>query len=176
VPNPFELLPQGIPLAELEDVVKDPAALEARVGKAVLVLSPVGMQKPRLMQKTRTHDLVPNGTRDAAYFVVPLRGGGLFKVGRAASNDVVINDVTLSKLHAFIRETASGFAVEDGGSKNGTFVDDVPVPARGDGKAITLRSPTPLRFGSIALRFMHTADLRAFLEDEQRRRTTAAPA
>ena len=146
--SPFELLPQGVPLAELVALLKEPAVLERRVGGAALVLTPAGMQQPRILEKTRTHDLLPNDARGAAFFIVPLKkrdgsDGKLFLIGRAATNDVVINDVTLSKLHAFLRQGPSGdYLLEDGGSKNGTFCEDTPVPARGDGAPVKLATPS----------------------------------
>jgi hypothetical protein len=44
-------------------------------------------------------------------------------VGRATSNDVCIDDTTVSKLHARIRLSERGFIVEDAGSRNGTWVE-----------------------------------------------------
>lgn len=43
-------------------------------------------------------------------------------LGRASSNDVRIDDPSVSKLHARIRLDTNCFFVEDAGSRNGTFV------------------------------------------------------
>ncbi len=44
-------------------------------------------------------------------------------LGRAATNDLVLNDQFSSGCHAAIVPTAKGFALQDLGSKNGTFVN-----------------------------------------------------
>ncbi len=45
------------------------------------------------------------------------------KIGRSSSNDVVINDPTVSAHHAVLTETASGYILKDLNSSNGTFVN-----------------------------------------------------
>ncbi len=52
----------------------------------------------------------------------------MITVGRTPNNDVVINDVQMSKFHAFFRIAKEGAAeVVDAGSRNGTFVRGVQV-------------------------------------------------
>jgi pSer/pThr/pTyr-binding forkhead associated (FHA) protein len=54
---------------------------------------------------------------------VPLLGGSL-RLGRAAGNDVVIRDPTVSGHHAeLVGDPVSGFEIVDLGSRNGTFVN-----------------------------------------------------
>lgn len=69
-------------------------------------------------------------------------------IGRGSTNDIVIPDKSLSRLHARIRATPAGFIIEDLGSTNGTFVNERqvfnPMPLHpGDtirlGTTITLR-------------------------------------
>jgi hypothetical protein len=61
----------------------------------------------------------PDGT------AVALRDG--LRIGRADENDVVLRDGRVSRTHARIVDAGGGFALEDLGSSNGTFVDGHPV-------------------------------------------------
>ena len=42
-------------------------------------------------------------------------------IGRGGSNDIVIPDKSISRLHARVRLTPHGYVVEDLGSTNGTY-------------------------------------------------------
>ncbi len=53
--------------------------------------------------------------------------GDALRIGRADDNDAVIADRRVSRHHARVVGTADGFAIEDLGSANGTFLDGVPV-------------------------------------------------
>ncbi|PWJ25049.1 pSer/pThr/pTyr-binding forkhead associated (FHA) protein [Branchiibius hedensis] len=44
-------------------------------------------------------------------------------VGRHPSSDIFLDDVTVSRRHAVFRRTDSGFAVQDVGSLNGTYLN-----------------------------------------------------
>jgi pSer/pThr/pTyr-binding forkhead associated (FHA) protein len=46
-----------------------------------------------------------------------------FKIGRLASNDIVINEPTVSKYHAILRIEQTGVTLTDLNSTNGTFVN-----------------------------------------------------
>ena len=48
-------------------------------------------------------------------------------VGRGSRADLRVLDSTVSSLHARLTRTATGYAIEDLGSSNGTFVNGVPV-------------------------------------------------
>lgn len=61
----------------------------------------------------------PDGTHEA------LRDG--LSIGRSDDNDIVIRDGRVSRRHARIVTDGSGFAIEDRGSSNGTFVDGARV-------------------------------------------------
>jgi pSer/pThr/pTyr-binding forkhead associated (FHA) protein len=54
---------------------------------------------------------------------MPLRGGAL-TIGRLPGNDVQLRDTHVSGRHARITRGADGCAVEDLGSRNGTYVND----------------------------------------------------
>jgi hypothetical protein len=51
-------------------------------------------------------------------------------IGRGDGAGVVLDHPSVSRRHARITRTATGWAVEDAGSSNGTFVDDRPVESR----------------------------------------------
>ena len=68
----------------------------------------------------------------------------MITLGRARNNDVPISDISVSKLHAWIRRGEGGsfstgdFSITDAGSRNGTFVNGVAVS----------REPHPLPVGA----------------------------
>ena len=80
-------------------------------------------------------------------------------VGRTANNDVVIPDITVSKMHALIHPRDEGYFIVDGGSSSGTFVNDQPAPTRKTSEALPLRSGDALRLGSVDLVFLSAAAL-----------------
>ncbi|MCS7039658.1 MAG: FHA domain-containing protein, partial [Caldilineales bacterium] len=67
----------------------------------------------------------------------PIGATGL-RLGRAADNDVVLTDEEVSRHHAVIRWQGEEPWIEDSGSRNGTFVDEVRLSA-----------PQPLRPGQV---------------------------
>ncbi len=66
----------------------------------------------------------------------PLRHA--LSIGRDAANDIVRRDTTVSRRHAMLIWAEARWLIEDLGSANGTFVNDVRVP---------FGSPHPLRHG-----------------------------
>lgn len=78
-------------------------------------------------------------------------------LGRASSNDVVVEHTSISKLHARITiEPGGGLRVADAKSTNGTFVDGRQL---GDGESVALRTGTELRVGDLILRLHDTKTL-----------------
>lgn len=72
-------------------------------------------------------------------------------VGRTGNNDVVLDDGTVSRFHAWFQREADGaFSVTDAGSKNGTFVAGVRLLPR---RSSALADGTRLRFGHVDLTF-----------------------
>jgi hypothetical protein len=80
----------------------------------------------------------------------------MITVGRTANNDVVLNDVTVSRFHAFFRQRERSWIVCDAGSKNGTSVDGRPLEAR---KELPVVSGAAVRIGDIETRFYTAAEL-----------------
>lgn len=77
---------------------------------------------------------------------VLLFAGQALSFGRAAENDIILHDPQISRLHAALQWTDSGFAIRDQSSANGTLVNgerlgDAPYLLR-DGDTITLSSQT----------------------------------
>ncbi|HJL17915.1 MAG TPA: FHA domain-containing protein [Sandaracinaceae bacterium LLY-WYZ-13_1] len=69
-------------------------------------------------------------------------------IGRSRSNDVVVEDGTVSKLHARARLDEGSFWLADAGSRNGTFLDG----ERLDGEEIEVFPADTVRFGSCTFR------------------------
>jgi len=57
---------------------------------------------------------------------VAFRGDEL-RVGRMKENDLVINNLAVSRFHAVLRRVGDAFELEDLGSENGSFIDDIAV-------------------------------------------------
>ena len=56
---------------------------------------------------------------------------GVMTFGRAPTNDVVVEVTEVSRQHARIRASASGYWIEDVGSRNGTFVNGTQIEGEG---------------------------------------------
>lgn len=70
-----------------------------------------------------------------------------FSVGRTGTNDIVIDDPSVSKSHAAIALNKSGqVVIADTGSTNGTFISNVRMAY---GKAKTLSDGTVVKFGDV---------------------------
>ena len=70
-------------------------------------------------------------------------------IGRDPSCDLVINDVEVSRRHARLIAQSGGYAVEDLGSTNGTFVDEQRIK-----NVVPLKSGAIIRLGdSVRLAF-----------------------
>jgi hypothetical protein len=74
-------------------------------------------------------------------------------VGRTANNDVVLPDISISKFHAFFRLSGRERAhLVDAGSKNGTWLNGVRLPPRGEPALIQVGDA--LRFGTLEVVLM----------------------
>ena len=52
---------------------------------------------------------------------------GTLRIGRAEDNDIEVDDLSVSRHHAELRNTGDGFEIVDLGSRNGTFLNGGPV-------------------------------------------------
>jgi hypothetical protein len=94
--------------------------------------------------------VVERGPTPAAQ--IPLTGEQM-TVGRSAGNDLVLADPEVSRRHMRVVRRADGFAVEDAGSTNGTFVNGQRIghlTLLQDGDVIDLGDTVRLRFMSLA--------------------------
>ena len=99
--------------------------------------------------------------------------GLMITIGRDLSNDVVIQDPEISRFHARLRLGPDGYAVEDMGSTNSTYVNNVEVT-----QPCSLKANDVLRLArQVRLQFVaQLEDVRTGLEetvvagDEQNRR------
>jgi len=80
--------------------------------------------------------------------------GTWISVGRQSDSEIMVNDFSVSKVHARVRSTAEGFEVEDLGSNNGTTLNGVQLSA---GVITPLSSGDRIRFGRVELRFYSPA-------------------
>jgi len=53
--------------------------------------------------------------------------GEELRIGRMKENDLVINNLAVSRFHAVLRRVGNGFEIEDLGSENGTLVEGQPI-------------------------------------------------
>jgi hypothetical protein len=96
---------------------------------------------------------------------------GLISVGRAENCDVVVADLSVSIYHAFFLPKPDGsFVLQDAGSKNGTFLDDLPVPRQGKGPPLPLEAGSQVRFGDVGFLFLPAAEFQFLV-----RQLSAAP-
>jgi two-component system, NtrC family, response regulator HydG len=75
-----------------------------------------------------------------------------FSIGRDPANSLCIDDALISRQHARIRQEPTGFSIADLNSRNGTFVNSVPVTAR------TLESGDRILIGDSLLLFVSDKD------------------
>ncbi|REK87395.1 FHA domain-containing protein [Streptomyces inhibens] len=71
----------------------------------------------------------PAGTRTfrRPSSVRPLPAARTTRIGRASDNDLVVDDLSVSRRHAELRAGPEGFEIVDLGSHNGTYVNGRPV-------------------------------------------------
>ncbi len=82
-------------------------------------------------------------------------GGQEVKLGREASNDVVVDDATLSRVHlVFRRDPLGRWTVRDAGSRNGTKVDGAPATV-----SLAVGPGSVVEAGAVRLTFYDAAGL-----------------
>ncbi len=82
-------------------------------------------------------------------------GSAEVKLGRDPTNDVVIDDATLSRVHIVFERVAGGWTVRDAGSRNGTRLDGQPVGAG----AVPIFPGSSIEAGAVRLSFHDAASL-----------------
>ncbi|MBK6587203.1 MAG: FHA domain-containing protein [Acidobacteria bacterium] len=90
-----------------------------------------------------------NGTPRDRRITFP--SNGRLSVGRTVSNDLTIDDVSVSKIHAsLVIDSDDNLSVADTGSTNGTFVNGERIPY---GKALRLKAEDRVKFGMVDVVF-----------------------
>ena len=147
------------------DVVPRRTALEPLPARAPVVVTTRLLDEPHIARALiGMLSLVPEAR------VVPLRKGTttgfaqMVTVGRAPNMDVVLEDDSVSKFHAFFTQDADGWLLEDAGSTNGTLVNDHKLTPHGGGTR--LRVGARVVFGSApAFSFFPPRDFHALLRE-----------
>ena len=83
--------------------------------------------------------------------------------GRTPNNDIVIDDATVSKLHAWMRLEGGIYVLYDADSRNGTRVADREVGKRGSGEGAHLKDNIGVELGSVRARFVSAVTLQGFV-------------
>ncbi len=78
-------------------------------------------------------------------------------VGRSITNDMVLRDSLVSKVHAFFRHLAGRWELADAGSRNGTWVGNDRLMPRGP--ALPVHSGDTVSFGRTAFYFLDAGAL-----------------
>jgi hypothetical protein len=79
----------------------------------------------------------------------------MISLGRTNNNDIVVPDVQVSKVHAFLRPMPDGtLEISDAGSRNGTWVSNVRLTPKG--AAHKLLSGERVRFGTLEFVFFNS--------------------
>lgn len=99
----------------------------------------------------------------AMALTAPRSGQAHLVLGRDDENDLVVQDATVSRVHLFLTPRPGGWAVRDGGSSNGSWVDDWRLDP---GDSIELANGVKLRAGAVQLTFYEAAGLFARVQQK----------
>ena len=158
----FQAAPTWVDLVEQARSITEELFVQ-RHPEEFLILEHLGhVDSASLPNRTVTVQAVRAGQPRAVLDVMPVQKrdrnnpfSSMITIGRAASSDVVLNDASVSKLHAWIRranDTLGGTTatVTDSGSTNGTYVNGSPV----DAETVPLPLGARLRVGGVGLQFV----------------------
>ncbi|MFZ5445462.1 MAG: FHA domain-containing protein [Myxococcota bacterium] len=154
----------------------DPARVRSRLaGRPVLVYEPptsdtVDEDDDDYQLRTQSGLSVPAiGGGDPMAVVIEKTKDNAFKqritIGRTANNDIVLDDSSVSRFHAWIEQVNHEWVFVDAGSRNGSTIAGRKVAAK---IAAPLSNGLPVRIGALQLTY-YTAQ--GFLELLQRRAT-----
>lgn len=89
--------------------------------------------------------IINRGSNLGSRFLITSEGAS---IGRSSGSDVFLDDITVSRSHAKIESTSSGFSLKDSGSLNGTYVNNSSVTE------IVLHSGDQIQIGKFHLLFV----------------------
>jgi pSer/pThr/pTyr-binding forkhead associated (FHA) protein len=75
---------------------------------------------------------------------------GIATVGRDSDNDIVLDEITVSRCHALLLMRPADVLLMDLGSTNGTFVNDVQAPPD---ESVRLADGDVITLGQVVLRY-----------------------
>jgi diguanylate cyclase (GGDEF)-like protein len=88
-------------------------------------------------------------------------GSGPVRMGRMPDNDIVLDDVAVSRRHARLERRTSGWTLMDVGSRNGTFWNEQEICG-----AVTLASGDRIKAGSTIFKYLAGEDAEAQFFEE----------
>jgi FHA domain-containing protein/uncharacterized protein DUF1707 len=128
-------------------------AAEARTAGPPRGAGPGTMTPARRAIRSMTTSMTAAPGRRQLYLLQFPRGGGdQFSIGRDASCDLAIADMTVSRLHAQLERTSDGWLLSDLESTNGTRVNGWRVRGK-----VPVRPGDVVSFGSLEVVFSATA-------------------
>ncbi|MEK7690977.1 MAG: GGDEF domain-containing protein [Bdellovibrionota bacterium] len=84
-------------------------------------------------------------------------------IGRDSTADLAINDSSISRKHALIKQSGANFTITDLGSSNGTFVNDNKVSGT---MTVPLSKEDMVRLGTCILKFLPAGELESAMIGE----------
>lgn len=156
-----------------------PDAFQARHGNSFLLFT---AKKPADDESQSNTNLLLDGdddepagrTASLAVVVYPLRPrdpaqGSMVTLGRESRQDVVIQDMSVSRFHAFAKPGPDGaWLLQDAGSTNGTMVNGESVLTAAAGPPRRLKPGDNVRLGHIEFTFTDARALRVFVRQTAR--------
>jgi hypothetical protein len=144
---------EGVKLsASFEEFAEKALDAEHNVTMPNIVIPPLSVTDEEEVQESRiviSAVFHLNGSeRKKQLFLEP---GQSISVGRTGSNQLIIDDVSVSKVHASLVSNANGsLSVADTGSTNGTLVDGERIPY---GKSVAIGGNSVVTFGTVEVQF-----------------------
>ena len=106
-------------------------------------------QRSIIEEVSKSHDkamvVINKGSNVGSRFLIT---SAVASIGRASASDIFLDDVTVSRAHAVIEKNENGFSINDAGSLNGTYVNNIST-ARQD-----LKSGDQIQIGKFHLLFI----------------------
>lgn len=139
---------------------RDPRGTTLQLTTPVLLLERLGEGAAESWERTGAIFVgqAPQTNDPLVFFVekVPRTGNAFalgVTIGRVESNDIVIDDTSISRFHAWLQQDAKsgGWLLCDAQSKNGTQLDGEPVES---GSKVVLHDGAVIMLGQAALRFL----------------------
>ena len=159
----------------LQRYLDDAKTFERRVaGRCVLVYEPPEADEDedteahfRFRTVSGQRDAVMGGGEPVVVFLEKTKDNAMrhrITLGRTANNDIVLDDASVSRFHAWFEKTAAGgWTLADAGSKNGTELEGAPLAPK---RPATLENGNRVKIGQIDLTFLTAAGFLKFLRSK----------